>query len=106
MSNTLKNGMVSLKKSMTLGGTRNVAMTAVGQVLAANAADPTHPKSTPPVNILSRSTRNIAARGNYWRINWAANKWKSPALLLQNWTSWNFADETTIVILETLLNCH
>ena len=68
MSNTLKNGMVSLKKSMTLGGTRNVAMTAVGQVLATNAANPTRPKSTPPVNILSRSTRNIAARGNYWGL--------------------------------------
>lgn len=43
--------MVSLKKSMTLGGTRNVAMTKVGQVLA-NADDPT--KSTPagqPENI-------------------------------------------------------
>ena len=68
MSNTLKNGMVSLKKSMTLGGTRNVAIAAVGQVLATNAADPTRPKSTPPVNILSRSTRNIAARGNYWGL--------------------------------------
>ena len=54
--------MVSLKKSMTLGGTRNVAMTAVGQVLA-NADDPTRykidPAGQPATKILRRG-------GNYW----------------------------------------
>ena len=60
--NTWKNGMVSLKKSMTLGGTRNVAMTAFRQVLA-NADDPTRykidPAGQPATKILRRG-------GNYW----------------------------------------
>ena len=68
--------MVSLKKSMTLGGTRNVAMTKVGQVLA-NADDPT--KSTPagqPENIAG--ARGQLLGGLAGQPN-ASNKWKSPA---------------------------
>ena len=48
---------------MTLGGTRNVAMTAVGQVLRSARLTNAPNKIDPPVN---PTTKILRGGGNYW----------------------------------------